>query len=144
MKSRYTLLPALLLLCVSLTGCKQETSSYQIDASRSFTLQRIKNTFWSRDWERWLTVARMPDCQRKHRLDDESEFGEIKLRQIDDNLFQLQDGKTLYEIDLQQCTLTELDRKAEKQGETVGKFTSPDGKGIAFEAVAPKPQAAPQ
>lgn len=131
---RSLLLPAVL-VSLLLGGCKMQTGSHHIDHSRSFTLQRTTQYFWSRNVERWLTVSRMPDCQRKHRLDDDAskQFSEIRIRHIDDNTYQIQDGKTLLLANLEQCTLTPIDKAAEQQGTLLGKFAESQEKSIPFE-----------
>lgn len=138
------LLPLLALL--TLTGCKMQTGSHQLDTSRSFTLQRTTQFFWSRKVERWLTVSRMPDCQRKHRLDDDTRgnFSEVRLRRLDEQRFQVQDGKTLLLADLERCTLQELPRETAKEGELLGKFAETTSGSIPFEATEKATPAAGQ
>lgn len=137
------LLPALSLLL--LAGCKMQTGSYQIDAGKSLTLQRTTQFFWSSKVERWLTVSRMPDCQRKHRLDDDSgkRFSAVEVRRIDEQNYQIDDDGSLYLANLEQCTLTALPEKTAREGEPLGKFTAASGDKLPFTAV-PQPAAAPK
>lgn len=124
-----------LLTLFALTGCKMYAGSYQIDYSKSFTLIRETRYFWSQNVERWFTVSRMPDCQRKHRMDDDrkNDIEEIRLRKVDDLRYQVQSGKAVYLADLQTCTFTLLPEGTEKEGQLVGKFTAAVGNSIPFE-----------
>lgn len=125
-----------LLTLFALTGCKIYAGSYQIDNSKSFTLIRETRYFWSQNVERWFTVSRMPDCQRKHRMSDDSkkDIEDIRLRKVDDLTYQVQSGKDVYLADLQTCTFTLLPKGSEKEGQLIGKFTSTAvGSSIPFE-----------
>jgi hypothetical protein len=50
----------------------------------------------------------VPDCQRKHRLDDDSgkRFSAVEVRRIDEQNYQIDDDGSLYLANLEQCTLT--------------------------------------
>lgn len=138
MTSRTSRLLLILLASTALGGCKIHAGSYQIDNSKSFTLIRETRYFWSQNVERWFTVSRMPDCQRKHRMPDDAkgQTEDIRLRKLDDLTYQVQDGKTLYLADLQRCTFTELPKGTPKDGQLIGKFVEASGKSIPFEAAA--------
>ncbi|MBB5020126.1 hypothetical protein HNQ59_003440 [Chitinivorax tropicus] len=135
MKHSTLLLSALL---VALTGCKQQAGSYQIDNARSFTLQRVKPYVWSKEWDRWLLVSRMPDCQRKHPIESESEFEPLKIYLVEDGLYQIKDGSTVYQADFNNCTLTEMPRKTKVSGSLVGSFDDPVKEKIPFEVAEGK------
>lgn len=138
MTSRTPRLLPILLASIALGGCKIHAGSYQIDNSKSFTLIRETRYFWSQNVERWFTVSRMPDCQRKHRMPDDvkGQVEDIRLRKVDDLNYQIQDGKTLYLADLQRCTFTELPRGTPKEGQLIGKFADAKGNSIPFETSA--------
>lgn len=133
------LLPAIVLL--ALTGCKMQTGSYQIDAGKSFTLQRTTQFFWSSNVERWLTVSRMPDCQRKHKMQNDSSkrFSSVQLRKLDEMTYQVDDGGALYLANLENCTFSALPEQAAKEGELLGKFSEARGDKIPFEAARQQP-----
>ena len=138
MTSRISRLLLILLAGTTLGGCKIHAGSYQIDNSKSFTLIRETRYFWSQNVERWFTVSRMPDCQRKHRMPDDvkGQIEDIRLRKLDDLTYQIQDDKTLYLADLQRCTFTELPKGTPKEGLLIGKFTEASGNNIPFEAAS--------
>ncbi len=135
MNSRFSRLLLVMLAGATLGGCKIYAGSYQMDNSKSFTLIRETRYFWSQNVERWFTVSRMPDCQRKHRMPDDvkGDIEEIRLRKLDDLTYQVQDCKTLYLADLQRCTFTELAKGTPKQGQFIGKFVDAEGNAIPFE-----------
>lgn len=124
-----------LLMLFALTGCKIYAGSYQIDNSKSFTLIRETRYFWSQNVERWFTVSRMPDCQRKHRMSEDSkkDIEDVRLRKVDDVTYQVQSGKEVYLADLQACTFILLPKGTEKEGQLIGKFTAAVGNSIPFE-----------
>ncbi|WP_171013725.1 hypothetical protein [Chitinivorax sp. B] len=125
---------SLLLLGSILAGCKQQSGSYQIDNNSSFTLLRVKKYIWSKDWERWLLVSRMPDCQRKYPLLDESEFEEIKLYQVDEGLYEVKDGSVAYLADLNNCAMAEQPKRTKPTGTLIGTFSDPKKDRIPFVA----------
>lgn len=138
MTSRTSRLLLILLASTALGGCKIYAGSHQIDNNKSFTLIRETRYFWSQNVERWFTVSRMPDCQRKHRMPDDrkGQVEDIRVRKLDDLTYQIQDGKTLYLADLQRCTFTELPKGTPKEGQLIGKFAEPSGTSIPFETAS--------
>lgn len=53
----------------SLSGCINDAASLQIDGKdHSLTLVREQRLPWEKRVDLFVVVARMPDCQRRHRL----------------------------------------------------------------------------
>lgn len=58
-----------LVAIVSLSGCINDAASLQIDGKEhSLTVVREQSLPWEKRVDLYVVVARMPDCQRRHRL----------------------------------------------------------------------------
>ncbi len=62
---------ALTAVALALTGCKDETASLILDGpNHALTLDIHLPWPWSKEWEMEAIMARVPDCQRRSRLDN--------------------------------------------------------------------------
>lgn len=109
-----------------LAACENDAASYQIGGSKdhALTLIREQRYFWDRDSTVALVVARYPDCQRRHAL-NQTPAGEpaAELFQTGAQSFLLRNGTSWYAIDTQGCTLQPAGAPAAgAAGDALGKF----------------------
>lgn len=131
----------IVLMCVFLAGCVDDSASYFIDGrDHSLTLRRQQNYFWKDEADVSLVATRLPDCQRLHRLTSAEPASDLQadLFAAGDGLWNLRLGGQLWQIDSTTCIgLTELenDPKADL-GQLVGRFVVNDKK-LEFEPAQP-------
>ncbi|MES2743107.1 MAG: hypothetical protein V4754_19455 [Pseudomonadota bacterium] len=131
-----------LLICVLLAGCVNDTASFYIDGrDHALSLRRQQSYFWQSEAEIALVAARLPECQRQHRLDT-APLDDLKVELFDagEGLWNVRMDKRVWQIETEKCTgLTELEYDPKTDlGRPVGAFVAEDGK-LIFEAVAASP-----
>jgi hypothetical protein len=128
----------IVLMAVFLAGCVDDSASYYIDGrDHSLTLRRQQSYFWKDEAAVSLVAARVPECQRLHRLTTAEPAGELKaeLFAAGDGTWNLRLGDQLWQAETSTCnSLTELqnDPRADL-GQLVGSFVVKDDK-LVFEA----------
>ncbi len=87
-----------------LTGCINDGAAYRIDGSRhALTVVREQNLFWKKQVKLAVVVARMPDCQRKHTLQEADLSTPVELWQPGPGTFILAVGKNRYVTETRTC-----------------------------------------
>ena len=136
----------LILICLMLTACVDDSASYYADGAtknHALTIHRAQPHFWGGDIDVELILSRWPDCQRRLVLAQmPADDVEIELLSAGDNVWTLRAGKQLWQVETQSCTQYP-DVKGDP-GELIGVFRV-DGDKLVFEAAvsAPADAAAP-
>ena len=137
---------ALLALLPVLGGCINDGIAMRIDGpEHAVSLLREQKLFWEKLMDLEVVVARLPDCQRRHRLESAAIGPNFKVEvfMTGPNSFLLEQGRNLYAVETQTCQkFAKLDEPPrEGKGELVGVFREEGGK-LAFVAAQPvKPDA---
>ncbi len=131
-----------LLICVLLAGCVNDTASFYIDGrDHALSLRRQQAYFWQSQADIALVAARLPECQRQHPLGGAA-LDDLKVELFDagDGLWNVRMDKRLWQIETEKCTgLTELEYDPKTDlGRPVGAFVVEDGK-LIFEAAPAGP-----
>lgn len=96
------------LVALALAGCENEAASYQIGGSteEAFTLIRERRIPWHAESEVTLVVARLPECQRRYRL-NRTPAGQARaeLYQTAPYAYLLRNGASWFAIDRRACLL---------------------------------------
>jgi hypothetical protein len=112
-----------------LAGCGGDSASYIEGGNRdtAFSLFRDKN-YPGADWELALTLAHMPDCQRRHPLKREpsSKSYQADLYRTPDGGYTLRSGDTWYLAQLSTCSLQEAQSPPAAPGELLGSWQEGD------------------
>lgn len=134
-------LTLLLPLLPVLGGCINDGIAMRIDGpEHAVSLLREQKLFWEKKVDLEVVVARLPDCQRRHKLKPaaiSSKF-QVDVYMTGPNNFLLEQGKNLYSVETQTCQKFEkLDAPPEGgMGEQVGVFREEKGK-LVFVAAQP-------
>ena len=87
-----------------LTGCINDGAAYRIDGPHhAVSVVREQNLFWEKKVKLAVVAARMPDCQRKHPLQEASLATPIELWQPGPGTFILKIGKNMYVTETRTC-----------------------------------------
>lgn len=126
---------AALILCASLmlSACQKQAASYLIDGpNHSLTLYRTQPYFWSDYYEMELVVARLPDCQRRHKLRNVPlSQGSVELFQSLEGGYILRQGTQYYVTETDECRLEQYASPPREPGDPLGSFDTRDG-GFTF------------
>lgn len=132
---------ALLALLPILGGCINDSIGMRIDGpEHAVSLVREQKLFWEKKMDLEVVVARLPDCQRRHKLKPAAISPNFKIEvfMTAPNSFLLEQGKHLYAVETQTCQkFAKLDEAPkEGKGELVGVFREEKGK-LVFVAAQP-------
>jgi hypothetical protein len=132
---------ALLALLPILGGCINDSIGMRIDGpEHAVSLVREQKLFWEKKMDLEVVVARLPDCQRRHKLQPAAVSPNFKIEvfMTAPNNFLLEQGKHLYAVETQTCQkFAKLDEAPkEGKGELVGVFREEKGK-LVFVAAQP-------
>lgn len=142
--------PLILALPLLLTGCVNESATYYLDGrERSLTLQAKQPWFWDQRVDLELVMSRLPDCQRRSRLDAATP-AEIALEvfrpeagEFAEPILVLRQGGRHYALGLANCELQDFKAVPQKPGVLLGTFRM-EGRRLKFNAAAAtKPPPAP-
>ena len=142
MKPLILALPAALLLA----GCMNESATLSLDGKdQSLTLQAKQPWFWDQRVDLELVMSRLPDCQRRSRL-DAAMPAEIALEvfrpeagEFAEPILILRQGGRHYALGLANCELQAFKAAPQKPGVLLGTFRM-QGQRLKFNA-APAPAA---
>lgn len=134
-------LALLALLVPALSGCVNDGIAMVIDGpDHAISLIRQQPRFWEKRLELELVVARLPDCQRRHKLQPAALNGDFKVEvyMTGPDTYLLEQGKNMYLTETQTCQgfrrLTEMPEGG--KGELLGVFREEKGK-LVFVAAQP-------
>jgi hypothetical protein len=122
-----------LLAVLSLTGCLQDTASYQFpEKEHAITLIRNQPWFWIDTVDLEVIAIRLPDCNDGITVDAVPRDASLALFQAPDEypepIFILQAGQRHYAISTQSCRVQKFDTAPADLGEKLGQFQEKDGK----------------
>lgn len=133
---------ALLLATLPLLGgCINDSIGMRIDGpEHAVSLVREQKLFWEKRMDLEVVVARLPDCQRRHKLQSAvvSPNFTVEVYMTAPNSFLLEQGRNLYAVETQTCQkFAKLDAPPpDGKGELVGVFREEKGK-LVFVAAQP-------
>jgi len=130
MRSSLLLLTPLLLL----TGCVNESASYQIDSKdHALTVVVTQDYFWSKAARLQVIASHMPDCQRQFDL-GKTPLADlnIELFSTGDETFLLRAGDEMWQVETQNCTQLG-EPAADVQAQPIGVFHLDAKKRLVFE-----------
>lgn len=134
---------AALVLCasVALSACQKQAASYLIEGpDHSLTLYRTQPYFWSEHYELEMVIARLPDCQRRHKLRSAPlSLGSVEVFQSLEGGYILRQGANYYVAETGECRLQQYASPPREPGDPLGSFDARDGR-FTF---TPSPAAAP-
>jgi hypothetical protein len=130
------LLTPLLLLSMlpALSGCVNESASYQIDSNnQALTVVVTQDYFWSKQVRMQVIASRMPDCQRQFDLGKTSLADlNVELFSTGEETFLLRSGDEMWQLETQNCS--ELPApSADVQAQPIGVFHLDARKRLVFE-----------
>lgn len=133
MNSRKLLRLLPLLAVVSLTGCLQDSASYQFpEKDHAITLMRNQPWFWLDTVALEVIAIRLPECHDGIRVEDVPRDGMLPLYQAPDEypepIFILRTGERYYAISTQSCRVQKFEAAPANPGEKIGQFQEKDGK----------------
>jgi hypothetical protein len=130
MRSSLLLLTPLFLL----TGCVNESASYQIDSNdHALTVVVTQDYFWSKGARLQVIASHMPDCQRQFDLGKTSLADlNIELFSTGDETFLLRAGDEMWQVETQNCTQLG-EPSADVQAQPIGVFHLDARKRLVFE-----------
>lgn len=136
----------LLALLPALGGCINDSIGMRIDGpEHAVSLVREQKLFWEKRMDLEVVVARLPDCQRRHKLESAaiSPSFKVDVYAVGQNAFLLEQGRNLYSVETQTCQKFEKLAGPPKdgKGELVGVFREQGGKLVFVAAQPPKPDA---
>lgn len=131
-----------LLAPLLLTGCVNDTASYQIEGNdHALTVRVVQDYFWSKQGVVKLTAARMPDCMRQMDLGELPLSGlEIELFASGPNLYTLRAGEETWQVETQGCTQREAPEANAVTGQALGAFHLDANGKLLFEAAETAPE----
>jgi hypothetical protein len=127
----FRLLP--LVAVVSLTGCLQDTASYQFpEKDHAITLVRNQPWFWLDTVALEVIAIRLPDCHDGIRVEGVPRDGTLPLYRAPDEypepIFILRTGVRHYAISTDSCRIQKFETAPADLGEKLGQFQEKDGK----------------
>jgi hypothetical protein len=119
----------LLVATLLLTGCKIETASILIQGRETaVTLERVKDYFWSSEWDLYLVVRRNPECQRRHKLKPAPDANfKVEVYTPEPFVFIVKQGKRWYVTELMKCEMQPFKEEPPVPGKLLGSFRVKDG-----------------
>lgn len=140
MRRRHLLLP--LFAATLLSGCINDSATYEIDNTREHTLTLIREQprFWDSTVELSMVVSRLPACLRRHSIGPATEDTRVEIFQVPSGAFIVRAGKRMFATETQTCEgFAKLaEEPAEGMGKAVGVFEVKDGQ-LAFVGKAAAP-----
>jgi hypothetical protein len=130
-----------LLFLPLLSGCTNDGASYLIDGQRhSISIVR-DNMFWQKQVNLAVVVTRLPDCQRRHPIQQANPRAHIELWQPGERTYILKIGGNLYVTETRTCEgFARMDEDPPKGlGVQLGTFGQVDG---VFSFVPTEPEEA--
>jgi len=136
----------LLALLPALGGCINDSIGMRIDGpEHAVSLVREQKLFWEKRMDLEVVVARLPDCQRRHKLQSAaiSPNFKVDVYALGQNAFLLEQGRNLYTVETQTCQKFEklVEPPKDRKGELVGVFREQDGKLVFVAAQPSRPDA---
>jgi len=98
--------PALLLLALPLlAACVNDAASFQIDGrDHSLTVIREQRWLWDKNVELAVVAARLPECQRRHALDQApAKEASVEVWQTGSTTFILKQAEKFYLVETLAC-----------------------------------------
>jgi hypothetical protein len=133
MRSSLLLLAPLTSLLL-LSGCVNDTASYQIDSNdHALTVLVMQDYFWSKQVNLRVIASRLPDCQRQFNL-GKTPLADLNLELFStgEETFLLRSGDEMWQVETQTCT--ELPPpSADVQAQPIGVFHLDAKKRLVFE-----------
>lgn len=132
----------MLCLCLSLTplllsACvREEAVSYAMDDDNRHSLSLFRTAYpWSSTWEVKLVTAHIPECQRRHTLQEipESKF-KVEVFQPAPSVYILHQGKRWYVTEMGKCGFQQFEEPPPVPGEMIGQFTEQDEKFVFMDS----------
>jgi hypothetical protein len=126
--------PLLMLLPFLLSGCVNESASYQIDSNdHALTVVVMQDYFWSKQVRLHVIASRLPDCQRQFDLGKTALADlNVELFSTGDETFLLRSGEEMWQVETQHCS--ELaPPAADVQAQPIGVFHLDAKKRLVFE-----------
>lgn len=142
MKARFLLLP----LAALLGGCFNDSATLQLGASdHGLTLLARQQWFWNKKVDIEVVMMRLPDCQRRSRLDGTS-LADLNVDvfmpdagEYAEPILILKQGAQFYAVSRANCELQKFKAPPPKPGTRLGRFQR-EGDGIGY-VDAPQPKA---
>ena len=127
----FRLLPVFAVL--SLTGCLQDTASYQFpEKDHAITLVRNQPWFWLDTVALEVIAIRLPDCHDGITVEAVPRDASLPLFQAPDEypepIFILRTGERHYAISTVSCRIQKFETAPADLGEKLGQFQEKDGK----------------
>lgn len=125
-----------LMAVVMLAGCESEQAAFSMeDRNHAITILREKMFPWSSEYDTYVVVSRLPQCQRKYPLKASSK-GSLELYAgSGERQFFFSQGKNWYFAETDSCGSERLEEEP-KVGEPIGSYRDKDG---SFKWVAAAP-----
>lgn len=125
------LLPLLAVLL--LTGCLQDTASYQLpEKDHAITLMRNQTWFWLDTVDIEVIAIRLPECNDGISVKKVPRAAKLPLYQAPDEypepIFILQTGERHWAISTLSCQVQKFEQAPADLGEKLGQFYEKDGK----------------
>jgi hypothetical protein len=122
-----------LVAVLSLTGCLQDTASYQFpEKDHAITLMRNQTFFWLDSVKIDVIALRLPDCNDGIQIEKVPRKGKLTLYQAPDEypepIFILRTGSRHYAISTQSCRVQKFEQAPADLGEKLGQFYEKNGK----------------
>ncbi len=115
------------MMCVLVTACADDSASYYINgANHALSVRRQQQYFWDDHATIALTVSRLPDCVRRHRLMLlPAPDVKLELFATAEQVWSLRQGTKIWQAETQTCNgLIVLDQPpAGGLGQPLGVFT---------------------
>jgi len=117
-------------LAALLPGCgSSDSASYLISGpSKSLSLLRETQYFWSSEWNLSLVTSNNPECMRRHKLQPvpDGEFKAELFRSLEGNYI-LKQGNNWYVTEIQKCRLQQFQAAPREPGDPLGSFEVKEG-----------------
>ncbi|MCL2076266.1 MAG: hypothetical protein FWH15_07490 [Betaproteobacteria bacterium] len=98
---------SILFATLAIVACTDDGASYSTDNGRQVvSVVRENNFFWEKEAKFYVVVTRLPDCQRRHLMQEASLKTHVELwqyRQNNDNTFILRMGNAMYVVENRTC-----------------------------------------
>ncbi len=135
------------LAALSLSGCINDRASYMIDGHNyGLTVIRDQRFFWDKQLEMSIVAARLPDCQRRHKLPLTAPADtRIELYQTGSATFVIKLSGVMYLVETTTCEGFQklADVPPNGLGDHLGDFQDKDGKYVFVPVPAPAAPLAP-
>ncbi len=139
---------ALATVALAAAGCKDESASLLLDGPyHALTLNIRTQWWWSKEFELEAIMARLPDCQRRSRLDNAA-LGDIRVdvfrppaETYAEPILIVRQGANSYAVSDKSCELQRFKEPPKDTGVKLGTFSIETG-ALKF-TPAPPPVSAP-